>query len=167
MAKISLIFVITFFFSQTLICEEIFGTPKIIDGDTVHIYSKKIRLEGIDAPEIKQQCKKPFIKISSVIGFQFNKNYSCGVMAKIKLIDKIDNSKVKCISSSKDRYKRFIATCYIDKINLNKWMVRNGYAVAYKRYSKAYVRDEEYAKENQLGIWKGTFITPEKWRKLN
>ena len=167
MAKISLIFVITFFFSQTLICEEIFGTPKIIDGDTVHIYSKKIRLEGIDAPEIKQQCKKPFIKISSVIGFQFNKNYSCGVMAKIKLIDKIDNSKLKCISSSKDRYKRFIATCYIDKINLNKWMVRNGYAVAYKRYSKEYVRDEEYAKENQLGIWKGTFITPEKWRKLN
>ena len=167
MAKISLIFVITFFFSQTLICEEIFGTPKIIDGDTVHIYSKKIRLEGIDAPEIKQQCKKPFIKISSVIGFQFNKNYSCGVMAKIKLIDKIDNSKIKCISSSKDRYKRFIATCYIDKINLNKWMVRNGYAVAYKRYSKEYVRDEEYAKENQLGIWKGTFITPEKWRKLN
>ena len=167
MAKISLIFVITFFFSQTLICEEIFGTPKIIDGDTVHIYSKKIRLEGIDAPEIEQKCKKPFIKISSVIGFQFNRNYSCGVMAKIKLIDKIDNSKIKCISSSKDRYKRFIATCYIDKINLNKWMVRNGYAVAYKRYSKEYVRDEEYAKENQLGIWKGTFITPEKWRKLN
>ena len=52
-------------------------------------------------------------------------------------------------------------------INLNKWMVRNGYAVAYKRYSKKYVRDEEYAKENKLGIWKGTFIAPEKWRKLN
>ena len=167
MAKIFLIFVITFFFSQTLNCEEIFGTPKIIDGDTVHIYSKKIRLEGIDAPEIKQQCKKPLIKISSVIGFQFNKNYSCGAMSKIKLIDKIDNSKIKCISSSKDRYKRFLATCYKEKINLNKWMVRNGYAVAYKRYSKKYVRDEEYAKENKLGIWKGTFIAPEKWRKLN
>ena len=167
MAKIFLIFVITFLFSQTLNCEEIFGTPEIIDGDTVHIYSKKIRLEGIDAPEIKQQCKKPFIKISSVIGFQFNKSYSCGVMAKMKLIDKIDNSKIKCISSSKDRYKRFIATCYKEKINLNKWMVRNGYAVSYKRYSKKYVRDEEYAKENKLGIWKGTFIAPEKWRKLN
>ena len=50
--------------------------PKIIDGDTVHIKSKKIRLEGIDAPEIRQQCKKPFLKISTIVGFNFKKNYS-------------------------------------------------------------------------------------------
>ena len=167
MAKIFLIFVITFFFSQTLNCEEIFGTPKIIDGDTVHIYSKKIRLEGIDAPEIKQQCKKPFIKISSVIGFQFNKSYSCGVMAKIKLIDKIDNSKIKCISSSKDRYKRFLATCYKEMINLNKWMVRNGYAVAYRKYSKKFVSQEILAKKEKLGLWSGTFMMPWDYRKNN
>jgi endonuclease YncB( thermonuclease family) len=46
-------------------------------------------------------------------------------------------------------------------------MVRNGYAVAYKRYSKDYVKDEEYAKENKLGLWEGIFYNPEKWRKLN
>ncbi len=86
---------------------------------------------------------------------------------KKKLVDKINNSKIKCISSSKDRYKRFLAICFKDRINLNKWMVRNGNAVAYKRYSKDYVRDEAYAKENKLGVWKGSFITPEKWRKLN
>ena len=166
MAKKSLIFIITFFLAQTLNSTEIYGVPKIIDGDTVHINNKKIRLEGIDAPEIKQKCKKSFLKISAIIGFEFNKNYSCGVIAKKKLIDKVDNSKIKCISSSKDRYKRFLATCYKDKINLNKWMVRNGNAVAYKRYSKDYVRDEAYAKENKLGVWKGTFIMPEKWRKL-
>ena len=146
---------------------EINGTPKIIDGDTIHINNKKIRLEGIDAPEIKQQCKKTFLKISAIIGYQFNKNYSCGIMVKKKLVEKINNSKVKCIATSKDRYKRFIATCYKDNINLNKWMVRNGYAVAYKRYSKDYVRDEEYAKENKLGVWEGSFTMPEKWRKLN
>ena len=166
MAKISLILIITFFLVQTLNSEEIYGFPKIIDGDTVHINTKKIRLEGIDAPEIKQQCKKPFLKISAIIGFEFNKNYSCGVIAK-KLIDRINSSKIKCISSSKDRYKRYLATCYKDRINLNKWMVRNGYAVAYKRYSKDYIRDEEYAKENKLGIWEGSFMMPEKWRKLN
>ena len=82
MAKTSLILIVTFFLAQTLNSTEIYGVPKIIDGDTMHINNKKIRLEGIDAPEIKQQCKKPFIKISSVIGFQFNKSYSCGVMAK-------------------------------------------------------------------------------------
>ena len=167
MAKTSLILIITLFLTQTLNSTEIYGVPKIIDGDTVHINTKKIRLEGIDAPEIKQQCKKPFLKISAIIGFEFNKNYLCGVIAKKKLIDKINYSKIKCITSSKDRYKRFLATCYKDKINLNKWMVRNGLAVAYKRYSKDYLRDEIYAKQNKLGLWKGSFIRPEKWRKLN
>ena len=167
MAKIFLILIITFFLAQTLNGTEIYGVPKIIDGDTVNINTKKIRLEGIDAPEIKQQCKKPFLKISGIIGFEFNKNYSCGVIAKKKLIDKINSSKIKCIASSKDRYKRFLATCYKGKTNLNKWMVRNGNAIAYKKYSKDYVRDEEYAKENKLGLWRGSFITPEKWRKLN
>ena len=158
---------IAFFLTNTVYGAEIFGTPKIIDGDTVHINTKKIRLEGIDAPEIEQLCKKPFLQVSALIGFQFNKNYTCGVTSKTKLTNKIDNSKIKCIFSSKDRYKRYLATCYKDKVNLNKWMVRNGYAVAYKRYSKDYVRDEEYAKENKLGIWEGSFIIPEKWRKLN
>ena len=167
MAKISLTFIIIFLLMHKLNCAEINGTPKIIDGDTIHINNKKIRLEGIDAPEIKQQCKKPFLKISAIIGYQFNKNYSCGVIAKKKLVEKINNSNVKCIATSKDRYKRFLATCYKDNINLNKWMVRNGYAVAYKRYSKDYVRDEEYAKENKLGVWEGSFTMPEKWRKLN
>ncbi len=60
MAKISLILIVTFFLAQTSNSTEIYGIPKIIDGDTVHINNKKIRLEGIDAPEIKQQCKKPF-----------------------------------------------------------------------------------------------------------
>ena len=167
MAKKFLIIIITFFLGQKLNSAEIYGVPKIIDGDTVYINTKKIRLEGIDAPEIKQKCKKPFLKISAIIGFEFNKNYSCGVIAKKKLIDKISKSKIKCITSSKDRYKRFLATCFKGKINLNKWMVRNGNAVAYRRYSKDYVRDEAYAKENKLGVWKGSFIMPEKWRKLN
>ena len=167
MAKIYLILIITFFLTQTLNSSEIYGIPKIIDGDTVHINNKKIRLEGIDAPEIKQQCKKNFLQISVFVGFQFSKNYPCGVTSKTKLINKIDSSKIKCISSSKDRYKRYLATCYLKKINLNKWMVRNGYAVAYKRYSKRYLIDENYAKENKLGMWKGTFLRPEKWRKLN
>ena len=167
MAKTSLILIIFFFLAQKLNSAEIYGVPKIIDGDTVQINTKKIRLEGIDAPEIKQQCKKQFLKVSAIIGFEFNKNYSCGVIAKKKLINKINDSKIRCISSSKDRYKRFLATCYKDKINLNKWMVRNGYALAYKRYSKDYVRDQAYAKENELGVWEGSFMMPEKWRKLN
>ena len=149
------------------IAEEISGIPKVVDGDTVHIDNYKLRLEGIDAPEMRQQCKKESFKISFFIGLTFYKDYSCGRVSKEKLITKIDTTEIKCISSSKDKYKRYIATCYKGKTNLNQWMVRNGFAIAYRRYSKTYVSDEEFAKENKLGIWKGKFMEPEKWRKLN
>ena len=149
------------------IAEEIYGIPKVVDGDTIHINNYKFRLEGIDAPEMRQQCKKESFKISSLIGFTFYKDYSCGRVSKEKLITKIKTSEIKCISSSKDRYKRYIATCFKGKTNLNQWMVRNGFAIAYRRYSKKYVPDEEFAKENKLGLWQGKFMEPEKWRKLN
>ena len=140
---------------------------KVVDGDTIHINNYKFRLEGIDAPEMRQQCKKEFFKISFLIGLTFYKDYSCGRISKEKLTTKINTSEIKCISSSKDRYKRYIATCFKGKTNLNQWMVRNGFAIAYRRYSKKYVPDEVFAKENKLGLWQGKFMEPEKWRKLN
>ncbi len=149
------------------IAEEISGIPKVVDGDTVHINNYKFRLEGIDAPEMRQQCKKESLKISSLIGFTFYKDYSCGKVSKEKLINKINGSEIKCIFATKDRYKRYIATCFKKKTNLNQWMVRNGYAIAFRRYSKRYVPDEDFAKENKLGLWQGKFMNPEKWRKLN
>ena len=117
MAKFILKVILISCLFQIANAEEIKGLAKIIDGDTVHINSKKIRLEGIDAPEIKQQCKKDFLKISAYIGFNFTKDYSCGVVSKNKLIEKINNTEINCISTSKDRYKRYIATCYKEKIN--------------------------------------------------
>ena len=102
--------------------KEINGVPRIVDGDTVHIDTYKIRLEGIDAPEIKQKCKKPFLSISAFLDFSINKSYSCGIVSKNELIKKINKSIIICISLSKDRYNRYLATCYKDKINLNKWL---------------------------------------------
>ena len=85
MAKFLLNIIIIFFLFQISKAEEIFGIPKIIDGDTLQIKSKKIRLEGIDAPEIKQQCQKKFLEISVAVGLNFEKNYSCGVISKKKI----------------------------------------------------------------------------------
>ena len=154
-------------FTSNMLAEEINGIPKVVDGDTVHISEFKIRFEGIDAPEIRQQCKKEKLKISSIIGYTFYKNYNCGEVSKEKLEAKIDGSKIKCISSGKDRYNRYLAKCFKNRTNLNQWMVRNGYAVAYRRYSNEYVSDEDFAKKNKLGLWQGKFLIPEKWRKLN
>ena len=156
------ILILSFF--QNIKASEIIGIPKVVDGDTIHIKSYKIRLEGIDAPEMKQKCKKPYLQI---MFFDFQKNYNCGMISKKKLIQKIGNQPVKCILLGKDRYKRYLAKCLKDSIDLNRWMVRNGYAVAYKKYSKLYILDENFAKEEKLGLWQGTFIKPEIWRKLN
>ena len=162
--RIAILFLI---FTSNILAEEIIGIPRIVDGDTVQINEFKIRLEGIDATEIKQKCKKEKLKISSIIGYTFYKNYYCGEVSKENLQAKVDGSKIKCISSGKDRYKRYLAKCFKSSTNLNQWMVRNGHAIAYRRYSKEYLPDEDFAKKNKLGLWQGKFLDPEKWRKLN
>ena len=154
-------------FTNNILAEEIIGIPRIIDGDTVHINNLKIRLEGIDAPEIKQKCKKEKLKISSTLGYTFYEDYDCGKNAKEKLKAKVNDSNIKCISFTKDRYKRYLATCFKEEINLNGWMVRNGYAVAYRKYSKKFVSQEIFAKKEKLGLWSGTFMMPWDYRKNN
>ncbi len=128
---------------------------RIVDGDTIHINKMKYRLHGIDAPEMKQLCKLK------------EKNYKCGVKSKEFLVSLIGNQSVKCNQKDIDRYKRIIAECFVAQVNLNKELVRNGWALAYRDYSKDYVPDEKFAQENNLGMWKGTFIHPKNWRKLN
>ena len=168
MKKLSLILfsiTILFFLNNTLFSKEIeiFGKGVVIDGDTIKINSKKIRLFGIDAPEKKQICKKPFASINF---YSFQKNYNCGALSTKYLKKKIGKNYIKCVPKSKDRYKRYLSICYLDELDINKWMVENGYAVAYKKYSRKYELQEQYAKENKLGIWEGTFIEPEKWRRI-
>ena len=129
---------------------------KIIDGDTIHIGKMKYRLYGIDAPEIKQECKRN------------NKKYLCGVEATKFLQSLIkDDENVSCVNKKIDRYKRIVAVCYHLNEDLGKLMVKNGWAIAYRKYSKYYIDEENYAKENKLGIWEGQFIEPYKWRKKN
>jgi len=169
MKKLSLIlFSFLIFLSLPTIshCSEkiILGKAKIIDGDTIKINKKKIRLFGIDAPEKEQICKKIYM---SFLIFNFQKNYKCGEKSALALLKKLKNKEVKCIlEDKKDRYKRNIGICYVKNIDINKWLVKNGHALAYSKYSKKYVLDEQYAKKNKLGVWKGTFTEPEKWRRI-
>ena len=140
------------------------GIAKVIDGDTIRIKNNKIRLFGIDAPEGKQQCQKPWLTISFI---SFNKDYPCGQISTDKLKIKINNKLLICKWSNKDKYKRYIAECFKDKTNINAWMVRNGYAVAYRKYSKKFVSQEIFAKREKLGLWSGTFMMPWDYRKNN
>jgi endonuclease YncB( thermonuclease family) len=138
------------------IASDIYGLPIVTDGDTIKFSDNKIRLHGIDAPEKNQKCIKN------------KKEYNCGIAAADALTNKIGKNVVKCSTQkNKDRYNRFIGTCFVKQENLNRWMVRNGHAIAYRRYSKDYIHDEKFAKTNKLGLWSGSFLKPEKWRKLN
>ena len=140
------------------------GIAKVIDGDTIRINKKKIRFFGIDAPEKKQKCQKPWLTISFLT---FNKEYLCGEFSTMKLEKKINGKFITCEWKNKDRYKRFIAECFKGKTNINAWMVRYGYAVAYRKYSKKYVAHEDIAKKDKLGLWAGTFEMPWDYRKKN
>lgn len=156
MRKFNIAVILLLTLNPKILADEISGFANITDGDTIKIYNKRIRLHGIDTPEKKQICYKN------------SKEYSCGEEASSALDKKIDGNQVVCkVQRRLDRYKRYIGVCFVGEVNLNKWMVRNGYAVAYRRYSKDYIQDENYAKKNNLGLWSGNFINPEKWRKLN
>ena len=155
-------FLFFLFFFIPAYSEIISGKAITIDGDTIKIKNKKIRLHGIDAPEIKQLCQRTFL---SIFIFSFQENYKCGEISKKKLEKYVKNNIIKCKVEGIDRYKRILGTCYKNTININSRMVRNGYAVAYKKYSKKYVSAEREAKREELGLWKGKFDMPWDWRK--
>ena len=160
----SIFFILTYNDVRSENINKISGFAKVVDGDTIKINSRKIRLYGIDAPEKKQKCKKTYLTISFM---SFTKDYMCGEVSTQKLIKKINKQKLNCNILDVDRYKRLIGECFKRNINLNSWMVSNGYAVAYRKYSKKYVTDEINAKNNKLGIWQGKFEMPWDYRRKN
>ena len=126
---------------------------KIVDGDTIILNGEKIRFSGIDTPELKQTCIDKDQKVF------------CGVLSKMLLIEKIGNKTPVCISEGKDIYKRTLAECFIDGESLSSFLVRSGYAFAYRKYSTKFVKDEDFAKTNKLGMWSMTFKYPWDFRK--
>ena len=128
---------------------------KIVDGDTIHLNGEKIRFSGIDTPEIKQKCTKN------------NEVIMCGIQAKELLINKIKNNKINCVREGKDQYKRTLAECFVNDLSLSSYLVKSGYAFAYRKYSNKFIKDEDFARSNQLGMWSMNFDYPWDWRKKN
>ena len=128
---------------------------KITDGDTIKINGEKIRFSGIDTPELKQTCIKQSAR------------KPCGLTAKKILIDKIAENKIVCIREGKDQYRRTLAECFVNNESLSSFLVKSGYAFAYRRYSTKFIPDEDFAKLNKLGMWSMEFDYPWDWRKKN
>ena len=113
---------------------EISGTAKIIDGDTLSIGNQVIRLYGIDAPENAQDCQR-----------NKGKHYNCGAEAVNALKELLQNNAV-CAGDEFDSYRRLIAICHSGSTELNRTLVRSGYALAYRKYSTHYIADETMRK---------------------
>lgn len=130
------------------------GVPEVIDGDTITILEERIRLHGIDAPEASQLC-------NSALG----EEYRCGQEAAVSLDQFIGGRIVVCEPLSRDRYGRTVARCALKGKDVGEWLAENGWAVASTRYSHDYVAAEARARDEKRGIWSGSFISPENWRK--
>ena len=125
----------------------------VIDGDTLAAGPRRIRLHGIDAPELEQRCQNG------------REPVDCGSVAAEELRSLVSGTRVTCKIAERDRYKREIGTCFRDDgMNINERMVESGWAIAYRRYSHAYDKAEAYARSRRLGLWSGTFEPPEEWR---
>ena len=147
---------LTFIFLSLLsgaVTADISGTALIVDGDTIKISGMKVRLSGIDTPERKQTCRKASV------------TWRCGYEATETLRGWTDTKEVRCIGDTKDRYGRLIADCFVDGYNINARLVYEGMALAYRRYSKRYVPEEDEAKAAKRGLWAGEFVAPWDWRR--
>lgn len=131
---------------------EITGQASVIDGDTIEIQGRRIRLFGIDAPEAGQDCEAN------------GKRYRCGQKAALALADKIGQRPVSCQQKDTDKYGRAVAVCRIGTTDLNGWMVVEGWALAYRHYSSDYVDEEDAARAAHKGVWAGAFVAPWDWR---
>jgi endonuclease YncB( thermonuclease family) len=140
-----------FLFSNNLFASHV----TVIDGDTIRLGDVKIRFSGIDAPEINQTCVASEGKVA------------CGKISKDILIAKVTNNKISCSDEGKDVYGRILGECFVNGESLSSYLVREGFAFAYRKYSNKYIKDEEYAKFNNLGMWSMEFEYPWDYRSKN
>jgi endonuclease YncB( thermonuclease family) len=133
--------------------ESLAGQASVIDGDTIEIHGQRIRLLGIDAVESRQRC------------IRGGRDWNCGKDSAFALADRIGRSAIDCRGVERDRYGRLVAVCFKGTEDLNRWMVEQGWAVAYRRYSTDYVAAEAAARAAGRGLWSSRFDMPWDWRK--
>jgi endonuclease YncB( thermonuclease family) len=126
----------------------------VIDGDSIRDGDRRIRLYGVDAPELRQQCRDGA-----------GRAYRCGDAARAALETLIGGREIDCQVVDTDKYGRDVARCQAGSLQVNREMVRQGWAVAYDRHSLEYMIAEAEARRARSGLWQGSFQRPEDYRR--
>jgi endonuclease YncB( thermonuclease family) len=131
---------------------EAFARAAIVnDGDSLTLGAERVRLQGIDAPELHQSCRRD------------GADYACGRRSREALSRLIGGRPVACRGFERDRFGRLVATCEVNGADLNEAQVAAGWAVAYGGYEAV----EAEARAARLGLWAGTFERPRDWRAVH
>jgi endonuclease YncB( thermonuclease family) len=130
---------------------DIAGQVRVVDGDSLALGKRRLRLKGIDAPELAQRCRKD--------GYE----YGCGTESASHLRGLIGSTVVVCKGEGIDRYGRDLVRCRAGDVDLNAAMVRSGHAIAFGDYNLAEVQ----ARSERAGLWAGEFETPKQWRSVH
>ncbi len=133
---------------------ELVGRATVTDGDTLAVAKQRIRLWGIDAPESTQQCNT-----------KDGCSWPCGRRSAAALDSYVLDKTVRCHPKDTDRYGRVVAECFVQEQSVNRWMVRSGWAVAYREYATAFIADEANAHQQRRNLWQGSFQMPEDYRR--
>lgn len=129
----------------------------VVDGDSLRAGNEDIRLDGVDAPELRQTCID-----------EGGREWPCGRAARQHLRALIAHAVVSCPPRGRDRYGRTLAVCSAGGVaDIGEAMVRDGYAVNYDRFTSRYATAEAQARAAKRGIWRGRFERPEDWRAGN
>jgi endonuclease YncB( thermonuclease family) len=153
MKRAAVLLLLAVLLPQPVVAETIVGVARVIDGDTIEIAEQRIRVWGIDAPEAAQRCKED------------GALYPCGLDASHALTKKMRRKSVSCTRRDTDRYGRMVAVCQADGVDVSEWMVQQGQAVAFRKYSVDYVADEDRARMAKVGMWAGEFENPADFRR--
>lgn len=133
---------------------EIAGEALVTSGDTLEIAGRRVRLRGIDAPELDQECR-----------FSKGKLYPCGKVAMRRLSRLVSGQEVRCKGDKRDGHDQLLAHCTVGPLSLNELVVASGWALADPKTGANYTRAESAAKARREGLWRGQFEEPWEWRK--
>jgi endonuclease YncB( thermonuclease family) len=126
------------------------GRAEVVDGDTIRIGRDRIRLVGLDAPELSQTCADAN-----------GASWECGRQAKSFVVSLVSGRTLTCTTSRRDTYGRPLAKCDSGSGDLGALIVAAGWAVP----DSGYFDEANEARNARRGIWSGTFVTPAEWRR--